>query len=293
MWLRFPSLYAFQCRYNRRSKTSAFTFDCSRCSAFFALHTASSAGVPSHSGYTSDVNRMFFPSGDHNSPEASVLMSVSRCTPVTAPAAESKSAIHTCDPFSLVERNANRFPSGAHRGRSASCSPMSTLSPDAPFPVLPGEDEGFAGEPFAALAGPCAWFPSGTIHTCGVFVFAARSTSTALNSTHLPSGDGTGSPTRLSAIMSSNVNGRLPCEEAGKTHRTTTSKKKIRRMLASAMKNEAGDSRLQRESRLIGAGSGFPTVANGTAHHSASPRNLHMTCNLSPRPIFTVPPEAF
>ena len=39
---------------------------------------------------------------------------------VTVPVAPSKSAIQICDPFSLVETNANRFPSGAHRGRSAS-----------------------------------------------------------------------------------------------------------------------------------------------------------------------------
>src|SRR5207247_7130987 len=48
---------------------------------------------------------------------------------------------------------------------------------------------------------------AGTIHKCEVFVFAARSTSTQSNTTHLPSGEGTGAPTRLSAIMSSNVKG--------------------------------------------------------------------------------------
>src|SRR5205085_5231107 len=38
---------------------------------------------------------------------------------------------------------------------------------------------------------------------------ASRSTSTASNTTHLPSGDGTGPPTRFSFIMSSKVNGRF------------------------------------------------------------------------------------
>src|SRR5437868_12405651 len=42
-----------------------------------------------------------------------------------------------------------------------------------------------------------------------VFLFAARSTSTALNSTHFPSGEGTGAPTRFSFIMSSKVKGRF------------------------------------------------------------------------------------
>src|SRR5579864_9775546 len=55
---------------------------------------------------------------------------------------------------------------------------------------------------------------SDTIQMCGVFLLAARSTSTALNSTHLPSGEGTGSATRLRAIMSSKVKGRLACEKA-------------------------------------------------------------------------------
>ena len=63
---------------------------------------------------------MFFPSGDQSSPLASVAIEVSLCTPVTVPPAPSKSATQTCDPPSFVERNANRFPSGAHRGRSPS-----------------------------------------------------------------------------------------------------------------------------------------------------------------------------
>src|SRR4029077_12284412 len=56
-----------------------------------------------------------------------------------------------------------------------------------------------------AAAGPLA----GTIHKCETFVFAFRSTSSQSNTTHFPSGDGTGAPTRFNAIMSSNVNGRL------------------------------------------------------------------------------------
>ncbi len=61
MWVLFPSLYAFQCRYSRCVNISAFTFEFFTSSSFFALHSASACGVPSHSGYTSDSNRMFFP----------------------------------------------------------------------------------------------------------------------------------------------------------------------------------------------------------------------------------------
>ena len=63
---------------------------------------------------------MFFPSGDHCSPLASVAISVSLYLLVAFPAAPSNSAIQTCDPPPLDETNANRFPSGAQRGRSAS-----------------------------------------------------------------------------------------------------------------------------------------------------------------------------
>ena len=88
------------------------------------------------------------------------------------------------------------------------------------------------------VAGPCpAWTGrspvstlfSGTIQMCDVFLFAARSTSTAANSTHLPSGEGTGSPTRFSFIMSSKVKGCLACEKAGREKRRTT--KKVRRRI--------------------------------------------------------------
>jgi hypothetical protein len=44
---------------------------------------------------------------------------------------------------------------------------------------------------------------------CGVFVLAARSTSTTLKITHLPSGETCGSPTRFSFIISSKVKGCL------------------------------------------------------------------------------------
>src|SRR5882762_6682322 len=125
---------------------------------------------------------MFAPSGDQSSPSAWVAIEVSLCVPVALPDVGSKSAIQICDPPSLVDTNANRFPSGAQRGRSASCSEMSAR--DSPPAV-------------------------GTIHTWGVLELASRLTSTTLNSTHLPSGEGTGSPTRLSDIMSSKVNGCL------------------------------------------------------------------------------------
>src|SRR5215510_2993664 len=74
----------------------------------------------------------------------------------------------------------------------------------------------------------------GTTQICGVRVSASRSTSTALNSTHLPAGGTCGEPTRLSFIMSSNVNGRLDCENEGMLTRNTIRAKPNRRMQASA-----------------------------------------------------------
>src|SRR5207248_872102 len=56
---------------------------------------------------------------------------------------------------------------------------------------------------------------AGTIHKCEIFVFASRSTSSQSNTTHFPSGEGTGAPTRLSLIMSSKVNACLPLGTAG------------------------------------------------------------------------------
>src|SRR5438132_10978928 len=55
---------------------------------------------------------MFFPSGDHSSPSASVAMFVNLCLAVTVPVAPSKSAIQICDPFSLVETNDLSFTAG-------------------------------------------------------------------------------------------------------------------------------------------------------------------------------------
>src|SRR5208283_6003221 len=66
------------------------------------------------------------------------------------------------------------------------------------------------------------------IQICEVFVFAARSTSTAANSTHFPSGEGTGSPTRFSFIMSSKVKGCLAWEKAGREKRRTRRKARRR-----------------------------------------------------------------
>src|SRR5581483_132568 len=81
------------------------------------------------------------------------------------------------------------------------------------------------------VGGPCV--SSGTIQTCGVRVLAVRSTSTALNNTHLPSGEGTGSPTRLRDIMSSKVKGCLVCAIAARQRNTEQAIKMTRRMGAS------------------------------------------------------------
>src|ERR1700751_3310010 len=93
------------------------------------------------------------------------------------------------------------------------------------------------GMPVAPLAALGA--ASGTIQMCGVFLFDAKSTSTALNSTHLPSGEGTGSPTRLSDIMSTKVKGRLGCEKAGTTENTVRSRMSTRRIRSSANKRDS------------------------------------------------------
>src|SRR5437870_13293776 len=98
----------------------ALTFDPSASYSLRILQFSSIYGELSHSGYTSEVKRMFLPSGDHNSPLASVIIEVCFCTAVTVPASLLNSAVHTCEPPSLVERNAKRLPSGAQRGRSAS-----------------------------------------------------------------------------------------------------------------------------------------------------------------------------
>ena len=61
---------------------------------------------------------------------------------------------------------------------------------------------------------------------CGVLVFAARSTSTALKITHLPSGEDLGSPTRFSFIMSSKVKGCLAWAKAGRGEEKNEKKSK-------------------------------------------------------------------
>src|SRR5579871_6259871 len=94
--------------------------------------------------------------------------------------------------------------------------------------VIPTGDEGFAFESFVAVEGPCV--PNGTIQMCGVFVLAARSTSTTLKITHLPSGETCGSPTRFNFIMSSNVNGCLACENVAGVKTKTKKKRRRRRM---------------------------------------------------------------
>src|SRR5437667_10006613 len=78
----------------------------------------------------------------------------------------------------------SRLPSGEKRGRSS-----------------------WFGVSFNRLDSPPV---AGTIHKCEIFVLASRSTSSAPNTTHLPTGDRTGRSTRFNFIMSSNVNGRLP-----------------------------------------------------------------------------------
>jgi hypothetical protein len=67
----------------------------------------------------------------------------------------------------------------------------------------------------SAYAPPAA----GTIQICGVLPLAARSTSTTLKITHLPSGETSGAPTRLSFIMSSKVKRAVALTEGGKGQR--------------------------------------------------------------------------
>src|SRR5262249_31906976 len=69
-------------------------------------------------------------------------------------------------------------------------------------------------EPCSARTGE-APVPTRAIQMCGVLVLAARSTSTTLKITHLPSGETWGSPTRFSFIMSSKVMGCLDWAAAG------------------------------------------------------------------------------
>src|SRR5712671_3029609 len=65
---------------------------------------------------------------------------------------------------------------------------------------------------------------------CGVFVLASRFTSTTLKITHFPSGETSGSPTRLSFIMSSKVKGCLAWETAGAVNPSARRKRQRWRM---------------------------------------------------------------
>src|SRR5215469_3807392 len=164
----------------------ALTLELARSSSLVLLQ----ASAP-QSGYTSETNRILFPSGNHMAPSASVEMLVTfLASPTVVPAAGSKSAVHTSElpPRGLTKRNF--LPSGDQRP-----------------PVSP------TGSEVSCRDSPPA---SGTTHRCDVRLFAFKSTSTAANSTHLPSGEMAGLLMRLSAIMSSKVNGRLlgaVCEE--------------------------------------------------------------------------------
>src|SRR5438309_2642942 len=125
---------------------------------------------------------MFFPSGDQIAPSAPVEIVVScRGVPTSRPASGLKSHIQIWVGSVAFDVQIKRFPSGENRGRS-SWFGVSLSRRDSP---------------------PLA----GTIHKCEIFVFASRSTSVAENTTHLPSGDGTGSSSRFNFIMSSNVKG--------------------------------------------------------------------------------------
>src|ERR1051326_7354757 len=63
MCVTFPIGNVGQCRKNRCVQICAFTFDALRSSSLCLLHASSL-----QSGYTSDVNTIFCPSGDHIAP---------------------------------------------------------------------------------------------------------------------------------------------------------------------------------------------------------------------------------
>src|ERR1700683_177179 len=73
--------------------------------------------------------------------------------------------------------------------------------------------------------------PRGTIQMCGVLVLASRLTSTTLKITHLPSGETSGSPTRFSFIMSSNVKGCLAWANAENARQIRASEAKKKRCM--------------------------------------------------------------
>src|SRR3954451_15645690 len=127
---------------------------------------------------------MFLPSGDQIPPSAPVERFVTRCGfPTSTPLPESKSHIQICVGSVAFEVQISRLPSGEKRGRSSGFGVEFSLRDSPPL--------------------------AGTIHKCEILVFASRSTSTQSKTTHLPSGEGTGAPTRFSFIMSSKVNGRF------------------------------------------------------------------------------------
>src|SRR5438105_7179520 len=105
------------------------------------------------------------------------------------PAPVSKSQIQICVRSVGFDVHMSCFPSGEKRGRSS-----------------------WFGVGLSRRESPPR---AGTIHKCEIFLFGSRSTSSQSNTTHFPSGDGTGAPTRLSFIMSSKVNGCLPLERPG------------------------------------------------------------------------------
>ena len=128
---------------------------------------------------------MLLPPGSQMPPSAPVEIVVSCCGwPQRTPLLESKSHIQICAGSVAFELKMMRLPSGEKRGRSSSFSVG--LSRRASPPV------------------------AGTIQSRDLRVFSSTFTLNREKTTHLPSGVGAGSLTRLSAIMSSKVNGRLP-----------------------------------------------------------------------------------
>src|SRR5579863_2102460 len=109
-------------------------------------------------------------------------------------------------------------------------------------PVIPTGAGWFAeGEAFCGVEGPCVSSISGTIQMCGVLVLASRSTSTTLKITHLPSGETSGSPTRFSFIMSSNVKGCLAWATAGNVRVKRRKKAREKRRIGALLGNQSVD----------------------------------------------------
>src|SRR6516162_428099 len=105
---------------------------------------------------------MFLPSGDQMAPSASVEMLVIFLgSPMTTPEAESRSATHTCEPPPLELMKRNFLPSGDQ------CPPLSPAESKVIWRESPPD--------------------KATTQRCEVRLLAERSTSTAANSTHLPS----------------------------------------------------------------------------------------------------------